>query len=105
MEKEEAKERLAYNIKKIRKDMRLSQFELAEKADISEQTIISIENQRLWPSDKTITKICNTLSCDIYRLFLPRSDALQMNDRIYKELEETVTTRIKNLVIKTLDAL
>ena len=40
----ELKTRLSKNLKKLRKEKNWSQFELAEKADLSEQTINSIEN-------------------------------------------------------------
>ena len=66
MNPQELREDLSQNLKKYRKQKGWSQFELAEKAEISEQTINSIEGLRLWPSDKTLSKIeelnTNTLS-------------------------------------------
>ena len=47
MEELDIKSRLSNNLKNIRKEKGLSQFELAEKANISEQTINSIESKRL----------------------------------------------------------
>ena len=70
MESQEFRENLSQNLKKYRKRKNWSQFELAEKAEISEQTINSIEGLQLWPSDKTITKIANVLEIEIYKLFI-----------------------------------
>lgn len=47
MESQELRETLSQNLKKNRKLKNWSQFELAEKAEISKQTINSIEGLRL----------------------------------------------------------
>lgn len=75
MECDELKRRLSANIKKIRKSKNLSQFDLAEKANLSNQTINSIEGKRLWPSDKTMVKIANALETDASIFFLPENYA------------------------------
>ena len=73
MEVDEPKNRLSANIKKLSKQKNLSQFELAEKANLSDQTINSIEGKRLWPSDKTMIKIANALETDACAFFLPEN--------------------------------
>ena len=78
MEQIELRKRLSVNLKKQRKNKNWSQFELAEKADISEQTINSIESHRLWPSDKTLVKIAGALKIDIYKLFLPDENSIEI---------------------------
>ena len=103
MEIQELRIRLATNLKKIRKENNVSQFELAEKAELSEQTINSIEGHRLWPSDKTITKICAALDCDVFRLFLPIESVPKTDDEVYSEIKESVTLHIKALINETLD--
>lgn len=82
MESQELKELLSQNLKKFRKERGWSQFELAEKAGISEQTMNSIEGLRLWPSDKTLSKLTSALKIAPFMLFLPqklpiKSDALK----------------------------
>ena len=57
MEAQDLRVALSLNLKKYRKIKGWSQFELAEKAEISEQTVNSIEGLRLWPSDKTLAKM------------------------------------------------
>ena len=44
MDQDNLKFRLSTNIKKFRKEYKLSQFELAERAELSEQTINSKSN-------------------------------------------------------------
>lgn len=99
MEQIELRKRLSVNLKKQRKNKNWSQFELAEKADISEQTINSIESHRLWPSDKTLVKIAGALKIDIYKLFLPDENSIE----IEKEKKEIICNSIKENVIKLIE--
>ena len=77
-----------------------SQFELAEKAEISEQTVNSIEGLRLWPSDKTLAKIANVLEVEMYRLFVPQKLAMQSES--IAELKHAVVKTVETLVHDTL---
>jgi len=95
MEAIELREALSQNIKKYRKQKGWSQFELAEKADVSEQTINSIEGLRLWASDKTLFKIASVLEVDMYKLFVPQKLTLQ---------SESIT-ELKHAVVKTVETL
>lgn len=97
----ELREDLSQNLKKYRKQKGWSQFELAEKAGISEQTINSIEGLRLWPSDKTLSKISNVLEVEMYKLFVPQKISLQ-SDTI-SELKHAVVKTVENLVHNTLE--
>ncbi len=100
MEAQELRENLSQNLKKYRKRKNWSQFELAEKAEISEQTINSIEGLRLWPSDKTITKIANVLEIEIYKLFVPQKLSLQSES--IEELKHAVVKTVEGFVHDTL---
>lgn len=100
MESQELREVLSQNLKKYRKIKGWSQFELAEKAEISEQTVNSIEGLRLWPSDKTLVKIANVLEVEMYRLFVPQKLTLQ--SEAISELKHAVVKTVENLVHDTL---
>ena len=100
MEAQELRENLSQNLKKYRKRKNWSQFELAEKAEISEQTINSIEGLRLWPSDKTLTKIANVLEIEIYKLFVPQKLSLQSES--IEELKHAVVKTVEGFVHDTL---
>ena len=89
MESQELRETLSQNLKKYRKIKGWSQFELAEKAEISEQTVNSIEGLRLWPSDKTLAKIANVLK-------------LALQSEAISELKHVVVKTVENLVHDTL---
>lgn len=93
MKSQELKEVLSQNLKKIRKEKGWSQFELAEKAGISEQTMNSIEGLRLWPSDKTLAKLSNALKIEPYLLFIPQKVSLKSDSLI----------ELKQVAIKTLE--
>lgn len=100
MESQELRETLSQNLKKYRKIKGWSQFELAEKAEISEQTVNSIEGLRLWPSDKTLAKIANVLEVEMYRLFVPQKLTLQ--SEAISELKHAVVKTVENLFHDTL---
>jgi len=67
----QTKERLALNIKTLRKKCGFSQEKLAEVTDLSAQSISDIEGCRTWVSDKTLEKLAKALEVDIFLLFLP----------------------------------
>lgn len=100
MESQELRECLSLNLKKYRKIKGWSQFELAEKAEISEQTVNSIEGLRLWPSDKTLVKLANVLEVEMYRLFVPQT--LAMQSETISELKHAVVKTVETLVHDTL---
>ena len=100
MEAQDLRVALSLNLKKYRKIKGWSQFELAEKAEISEQTVNSIEGLRLWPSDKTLAKIANVLEVEMYRLFVPQKLTLQ--SEAISELKHAVVKTVENLVHDTL---
>ena len=100
MESQELRETLSQNLKKYRKIKGWSQIELAEKAEISEQTVNSIEGLRLWPSDKTLAKIANVLEVEMYRLFVPQKLTLQ--SEAISELKHAVVKTVENLFHDTL---
>ena len=100
MESQELREALSLNLKKYRKIKGWSQFELAEKAEISEQTVNSIEGLRLLPSDKTLAKLANVLEVEMYRLFVPQT--LAMQSETISELKHAVVKTVETLVHDTL---
>lgn len=100
MESQELREYLSQNLKKYRKAKGWSQFDLAEKSQISEQTVNSIEGLRLWPSDKTLSKIVNALEIEMYKLFIPQKFALQ--SETMAELKHAIVKTVEGLVHDTL---
>lgn len=46
MTSDDIQSRLGENVKRIRKEQKLTQFQLAEKADLSEETVKNIELSR-----------------------------------------------------------
>ena len=71
MTSDDIQNRLGENVKRIRKSLKLTQFELAEKAELSEETVKNIELSRCWTSDKNLAKLTKALDVDIHTLFLP----------------------------------
>ena len=60
---------LSKNLKSLRSQRSLSQFELAEKADISIPFLSNIERSNKWPHPETLVKLAKALDVEVYMLF------------------------------------
>jgi transcriptional regulator with XRE-family HTH domain len=65
---------LAGNIRRYRKELGYSQEKLAEKANLSAQTLNDIEGCRRWVSSTTITKLAKALHVAEYQLLVSEDD-------------------------------
>lgn len=103
METNEIKKRLAENLRRIRKSRKMTQFQLAEYSDVSEETIKNIELSRCWTSDKTLEQITKALKIDISFLFMPIDESIERIAYSSKQLDSLKKTISENLLnyIKT----
>ena len=90
MTEEDLYNRLAQNMKKFRKQKKITQFTLAEKVDVSEMTIKKIETGQQWPSGNTLSKIATVLGVDFYELFMPVSASYEIPETINKEIQKAL---------------
>lgn len=93
---------LSYNIRSLRKKSKLTQKELADKANISFRTIQNYENGLTPPSIKTIEKIALALGVSVERLickyvFDDNATASDILERMTLDLE--FKEKINNLII------
>ena len=108
MKSQDIQNRLGENLKIIRKSHKLTQFELAEKANVSEDTIKSIELSRFWPSERTLAQISDALEIDIFHLFLPTVSSISGDSEIETKIRQTIKQKyseyveslLKNLYMK-----
>lgn len=90
--------RLGENLKRIRKSKNLTQFQLAEIADVSEETIKNIELCRCWTSDKNLAKITEALNIDISKLFLPVQSSIQEDSKNIAQIKQTIAEELKSYI-------
>ena len=90
--------RLGDNLKRIRKSKNLTQFQLAERADVSEETIKNIELCRCWTSDKNLAKITEALNIDISKLFLPVQSSIQEDSKNIAQIKQTIAEELKSYI-------
>lgn len=93
---------LSYNIRSLRKKYKLTQKELADKANISFRTIQNYENGLTPPSIKTIEKIALALGVSVERLiskyiFDNNATASDILERLTLDLE--FKEKINNLIL------
>ena len=98
----EIQTRLAHNIKRLRKNQNLTQFELAEKANISEAMVKSIELSLSWPSEKTLTQLSDALNTDIINFFIPENPENNTESSLYSQIKDSITENYNNYLQKIL---
>lgn len=98
----EIRNRVAENIKRIRKQKKYTQFQLAEKSNLSEATIKSIELAHSYPEEKTLSQITEALGIDVVKLFMPIETSFS-DDKNTKQLKETLAQSIKIYVDEILE--
>lgn len=103
MEIKEIQTRLGENIKAIRKSQHLTQAQLSEMAEVSEDTIKSVEQGRVWPEEKTLSNITNALNIDVYHLFLPVGSSFnKISDESHK-IKEAIAENVRCYVDSVLE--
>lgn len=71
---------LAENVRKQRKQLGMSQFQLAERCGISSSFVGEIETSKKYPSAETLAHLAQALGLAPYQLFLEGSD-WEVHDR------------------------
>ena len=98
MDKTELRKILSANIKVKRRFLGLTQETLAEKAELSAQTINDIEGCRTWVSDKTLVKLAEVLHSSPSELLMPSElsnsspfvDFFKLKNEILLEVSEKI---------------
>jgi len=86
----------AMNLKRFRNDLKMSQLELAAVTGISHNFINNIENERKWPSVKTIAKLVRALNVEPYHFFMPEAKwNIDGADFFKKELSDSIALVVK----------
>ena len=92
---------LSNNIRMHRKDLHLTQEQLAENADISLSYLADIEHCKTWISDKTLLKLAKALHTKPYELLVPKesyseksvkTDVQAISDIMFSEKKELIKT-------------
>ena len=95
---DDIKKRLGENVKRIRKEQKLTQFQLAEKAELSEETVKNIELSRCWTSDKNLAKLTKALEVDIHSLFLPVNSSFDDDSQDSVIIKNAIADNLKHYV-------
>lgn len=105
MEVKEIQQRMAENLRKIRKEKRMTQLDLAIKCDLSEAMIKNIELNRSWPSEKTLSQITKALEIDVYRLFLPLAIDFEKENEIRFSAKDEIIKYLRKYINEKLDSM
>lgn len=98
MQPNEIQMRLAENVKAIRKRHKMTQFELAEAANISEAMVKSIELAHSWSSERTLLCISRALDTDVLHFFMPVRGSVEISQCVRRELEEVILQKYQETV-------
>lgn len=86
---------LAQNMKARRKELGISQAELAEKIDTSPNYISKIEAEKQFPSVQMIEKIAQSLGIDSVDLFSTKQKENLKIDKIQDDLIQNISEQVK----------
>lgn len=86
---------LAQNMKARRKELGISQAELAEKIDTSPNYISKIEAEKQFPSVQMIEKIAESLGIDSVDLFSTKREETLRIDKIQNDLIQNISEQVK----------
>ena len=96
MNSSEIQKRFGENLRFIRKQKKLTQFQLAELANVSEDTIKSIEQGRTWFSEKVLSQITEALNVDVVSLFIPIGESLISRKENSSQLKMAIRENVRN---------
>jgi len=99
---EELRKILSNNIREFRKDLHLTQEQLAESADISLSYLADIEHCKTWISDKTLLKLAKSLHKKPFELLAEHTNISEKTD-IHKI--SNIIHDEKNELVKTVSAI
>ncbi len=87
---------LSNNIREFRRNLHLTQEQLAENADISLSYLADIEHCKTWISDRTLMKLSRALHRQPFELLVEaesgseRTNISEISDIIYNEKKELI---------------
>ena len=93
MDTQEIKTLFGKNVKYFRFHRRLSQSELAEKADISVTFLSNIERGKMFPKVETLSRLTESLGVEVKELFQPdltSEDHKKMMNRLSEDMTKNV---------------
>ena len=99
-EQQQLMKTLSANIKKQRKTQKLTQEELAQKANLSPITISKIERSQVWPTSDTLKKLSKALQIPTTSLF-SHNNSTHSEKKEYTHLETRIN-EIYDLLLKKL---
>jgi len=95
---------LAFNMKKLRQNLQISQAKLAEKVNTSTHYIGMIESERKFPTPEMLERIAAALEIDAPELFstkfypMPEHGTLsRFQDQIISDISQVISSRIREM--------
>ena len=106
-ETEKLRKTLSNNIRLFRRELHLTQEQLAENADISLSYLADIEHCKTWVSDRTLLKLAKALHRQPFELLVEsdigsmRTNIHAISDIVYSEKNELMKT-VSDICDKTI---
>ena len=88
------------NVKNLRENNKLSQEKLAEKIEISKNTISDIENGKKFIHAKTLVKLSKALNVEVYELFKPEGTIPDNSEGIIYKYKEDIKESMEKITDK-----
>lgn len=98
MTEENLKSIYGKNIKQFREKNNFTQAQLAEKINIAEKYLSTLERGASWGSFGTLVSLANAFSIEPYELLLPQNQKISYDSRKTKQLMTRFRTNLNELV-------
>ena len=90
---------VSVNLKKARRDLKISQMELTNRCELSQSYLGEIESCKKFPSLKTLNRLAEQLSIKPYKLLLDEEVKFATDqDYLYSQIEEKLKNKIEDSV-------
>ena len=96
---------IAENLKRLRRERGLTQFQLAELCSLSAQAIQNFERESREPTEATRLKICNGLGIDEIELFKFEDNKSSIEEKRISNLISELNSKIDSIPPDILDML
>ena len=106
METEKIKAILGRNIKFFRHQRKLSQSELAEKANIFVTFLSNVERGVMFPKVETLSRLTASLEVEVFELFrteIVNNDQKELMNRFSTDIKDTLISALDNVITQYMD--
>ena len=96
---------ISKNLRRFRESKKISQLDLALKADLTHNFINDIENCKKWVSAKTLAKLSRVLEIEPFQFFLPNNFSSNIMEPYMYDFSDSIHKAVREVTDQYLSKL